>query len=164
MHVYLKSYETKLVDSYLFKKRTQKAVPLHGFFPYDMPKIDPQDRILALTSVTMHGWNAMNESEFRHDIESAIPFLNIGGKYILGPVNQHVYFGGYSSDFDASGLTAALQSLEKEGRISYYFVVGQRQGYNEFGSIDRQSDKPQTTSTHLSTNESATSLVITRLT
>jgi hypothetical protein len=166
LYSYLHSFEHAYARQHFFYKRTQKAIPVHGFFPHNMPPINQQDRILALTSVTMHGWNSMNETGFRRDIEAALPYLKIGGKYILGPINQEIYFGNPLSNFDAVGLTHALQSLREAGKIDYSFKKGQRDyrsskwdGVPEDALVDQWSPDP----TELLENESAASLTITRL-
>ncbi|OGL89267.1 hypothetical protein A3I45_04885 [Candidatus Uhrbacteria bacterium RIFCSPLOWO2_02_FULL_53_10] len=162
---YLHSFERAWVKQHLFQKRTQNAVPIHGFFPYDMPDIDPQDRILAHTSVTMHGWNHMNESDFRAEFEKSLSYLTVGGRYILGPINQHVYFGGVDEGFDARGLMRALESLKQEGKIDFSFQKGVRpevmHGWYD-GPIE---DGPETEDdpTVLYNGEAAHSLVMTRL-
>lgn len=164
---YLSSFERAWVKQHLFRKRTQHAVPIHGYFPHGMPDIDPQDRILAYTSVTMHGWNHLGEAGFRKDIEQALPSLKVGGKYILGPINQYVYFGGVDDHFDAEGLTRALQALKDEGVIDFEFRKGVReydapQGYD--GGADDTGALMDENPALLRNGESAHSLVITRRT
>ncbi len=156
---YLHSFERPLVQQSCFTRLAHKAVPLHGFFPYKVD-IEPQDRILALTSVTMHGWNSCGEDDFQRDIETALPFLKQNGKYILGPINQRVYFGGIDEGFDADALTRALTRLRDDGKITFEFKKGRRE-YD-----DREFDEedvvfsPETDV--LLSGESAHSLVITR--
>lgn len=162
---YFKTLEQAWVRQHFFVKRTQRAQPLHGFFPHKMQDIEPQDRILALTSVTMHGWNRMREPEFKKEIELSLPYLKPnGGKYILGPVNQYVYFGGGYSDFDADGLTRVLQQLASEGKITYEFHKGVREYHNANDEYeDNGTDQWDPNPAVLHNGESAHSLVITRL-
>lgn len=167
LFAWLRPLEQRLIRERYFIKPTEKAVALHGFFPYAV-SLDPQDRILALTSVTMHGWNALDEKGFRLDLEASLPYLKLHGKYILGPINQRVYFGGYDQGFDADGLTRALQSLQAEGRIKYHFVKGNKlQSENVFGdalTAENSNDVVQEAdNTVLLIGESAHSLVIERL-
>jgi len=160
----LASFERPLLREYLFKKRTERAIPLHGFFPHDMPKVDQQDRIIALTSVTMHGWNYLDEAGFYHDIESSLPFLKIGGKYILGPVNQSVYFRGHNDmDFDAQALTRALKKMEQEGHITYEFVKQDPDDRNPDFGYSEKSEENDPDVHVLHNDEAARSLVITRI-
>jgi hypothetical protein len=163
---HMKSYERAWARQHFFRKRTQRAVPIHGFFPHDMPGIDPQDRIVALTSVSMHGFNRLKEDGFRDEILASLPFLKTGGKYILGPINQYVYFRGYADDFDAEGLSRALAKLKAEGKIDYTFVKGMKERYDD-GEAYRdeppdQSDWDPDPSV-LHDHESARSLMITKL-
>ena len=165
-HAYLQSFERGWTKQHLFRKRTQHAVPIHGFFPYRMPGIDPQDRILAHTSVTMHGWNHTRETEFQSEIELALTFLKVGGKYILGTINQHVFYGGVDEGFDADGLTRALETLEEKGLIDYSFKKGVRPDISiPFDDQVGEDDAPSVDSDVrvLHRGESAHSLVITRL-
>lgn len=164
---YFNSLEHAWAKQHLFRKKTQRAVPIHGFFPYKMPAMPPQDRILALTSVTMHGWNNLGEEDFDKDIRGAIPFLTIGGKYILGPINQSVYFGHQNDGFDAAALTKVLKILKKQGVIDYEFRKGQRDYSGRDGNYDVYYEKDEIKYDQdnqvLHENESAHSLVITRL-
>lgn len=160
---FLKTFESAAARNMFFRKRTQKATPIHGFFPHNFAGIDPQDRIIALTSVTMHAWNHLDKNGFYKDIDASLPFLKQGGKYILGPINQHVYFGGYGNDFDCEGLTNALQKLKREGKIEYTFIKGRHEqhgGYDTFDNYEEEefSEDPEI----LLPNESAKSLIITR--
>lgn len=153
---YLRSFERPLIQSACFTRLTQKAIPVHGFFPYKTT-IAPQDRILALTSVTMHGWNYYGELGFQRDFEAALLYLKPNGQYILGPINQRVYFGG-EEEFDAEGLTRALTRMREEGKITFYFKKGRRQ-YD-----DNESDVPFSPEIDvLLPGESAYSLVITKV-
>lgn len=161
----LRSYEKAFAQAYFFKKRTQRSVPVHGFFPHEC-QIDPQDRIIALTSVTMHGWNSLNRDGFYDDIHASLPFLTRGGKYILGPINQHAYFSQYPNyDFDTDGLMSALRDLESQGLITFEFRKGfaeRRGGYDEYEQSDSDRlkvDEP----TVLYPDEAAKSLIITKL-
>lgn len=161
---YLAEMEHGWAKSEFFEKDTRHASVLHGFFPYDMPAIDLQDRIVALTSVSMHGWNNMEASGFQRDIEMAIEYLKVGGKYILGPINQEVYFGRPDSDFDAEGLTQVLQSLASEGKVSYRFIKGKKEEGHAHAEFRKDgSEQWDQDNQVLRTNESAKSLVITRL-
>ncbi|MBU0660564.1 hypothetical protein KKG22_00110 [Patescibacteria group bacterium] len=157
---YFVDAERAWAQQHFFKRRTEKSVPIHGFFPYDMPDMYPQDRIIALTSVTMHGWNDLNKDGFYRDIRDSIDYVKVGGKYILGPINQRVYFGGSKEAgyFDADGLTAALEELAHAGIISYYFQKGANENRDNIDMSDWDSDDQV-----LHDNESAASLVITRL-
>ncbi|MFH2062592.1 MAG: hypothetical protein ABIJ46_00350 [bacterium] len=157
LFAYLRPTEQGLIRERYFKKHAQKSVPLHGFFPYRC-SFDPQDRILALTSVTMHGWNSLDQKGFRDDLEAALPFLKVGGKYILGPINQRVYFGGVDEGFDANGLTQVLKTMHGEGKIDYRFVKGQRQYEDSWREEPEYGPEDE-----LLPGESAASLVITRL-
>lgn len=161
---YFNQLQQAWARQHFFQKRTKKSVAIHGFFPYEMPKIEEQDRIVALTSVTMHGWNHLSQENFQKDIEAALPYLKIGGKYILGPVNQSVYFGHANDGFDADALTAVLQELKSRGDIEYEFVKGTRD--YSYGSDDDYYEEgiefdPDNQVLHY--NEAAASLVITRL-
>lgn len=152
------SLERELAHQFLHKKNTQEAVSLRGFFPYKMPEIEPQDRIIALTSVSMHGWNHLEEDSFYDDLSLALNYVKVGGKYILGPINQYLYFSGYSGGFDSEGLTSALKRMKEQGLIEYEFIK------KDMSDIDDHS----ATSTHnddqtLTSYECAHSLVITRL-
>ncbi len=170
---YAKSFEKSLIQELFFKKNTQKAIPLHGFFPYDMPELEKQDRIIALTSVSMHGWNSLDEKGFKEDIEKGISFLKVGGEYILGPINQYVHFGSVGREFDSEALNKALQKLKQQGMIDYYYVkkVNEnpiiRRNYNsdkeEEDDIEIKEEKDGDITDVLKEYESAYSLVITRL-
>lgn len=165
---YLSQFEKALAQHAFFHKRTQKAVPIHGFFPHDMPAIDEQDRIVALTSVSMHGWNELGYEGFKKDIAPALQYLKIGGKYILGPINQVVYFGSSYSDFNSQALTDVLKELKNDGLIEYKFVKGVKNsndtmgGYGEYNEYDPTAGWSKNDQ-ELLANESASSLVITRL-
>ena len=163
----LEEEQSAIVRDRYFSKRTQRAVPLHGFFPYDMPNIDQQDRILALTSVTMHGWNRLDATGFLHDIEQSLPFLKTGGKYILGPIDQATYFTGTNRGFDTDGLMEALRQLRADGKIEFQFQVfvaseddnveiedGQSLAARDFSMIETREV--------LQLGEAAASLVITK--
>ncbi|MDD3887539.1 MAG: hypothetical protein PHN19_02075 [Patescibacteria group bacterium] len=166
LFAYLRSFEEAMVRDRFFVQHTQKAVPVHGFFPYDMSGLDPQDRILALTSVTMHGWNRMDRNGFSKDITKAINFLTVGGKYILGPVNQYIYFGGQNQGFDSNGLTEALKSLRAEGLIEYEFRKGKRNYSTSYDLIEQDEEDENLGSYNddeLGPDEAAHSLIITRL-
>ncbi len=160
LYRYIKSHERALIKSFIPVPRPKRAVAIRGFFP-DAVDIDKQDRIVALTSVTMHGWNRLNQEGFRKNIEDALVFLNDGGKYILGPVNQEVYFGHPQGIFDCEGLTRALQELRKEGKIDFSFVKGVR----EYGGWSDDTEKDVEFSSEvdvLASGEAAKSLIITR--
>jgi len=169
LFVYLRSLENAWAKQHFFRKRTKKAVPLHGFFPYRMPMIGEQNRILALTSVTMHGWNRLNREDFMKDISSSIPFLEVGGKYILGPINQSVYFGYSNDGFDAEALSSVLEELKGEGIISYEFHKGKKESKNtgfmddNYEDVDEEEHQKINNNQILNDDESAHSLVITRL-
>jgi hypothetical protein len=167
LYEYLRSFERAWSRQHFFKQRASRAVSVHGFFPFHMPSIDLQDRILALTSVTMHGWNAMREEDFFRETKAALAFLKPGGKYILGPINQYVYFFGRSSagEFDAEGLTRALERLQKEGVLDYEFHKGQREPFADSGYGDdaEEAIEYDPNPRVLHDTESAYSLVITRL-
>ncbi|MBP7992626.1 MAG: hypothetical protein KAZ30_03135 [Candidatus Magasanikbacteria bacterium] len=160
---YLEQLEKALAEQAFFYKRTQKAIPVHGFFPHNMPEIDQQDRILALTSVTMHGWNHMDYEGFKKDLVPALNYLKIGGKYILGPINQQVYFGGGYSDFKCRDLTHVLKELKESGIIEYEFKKGTRNHAGEFDEYEDDAKDWSKDSQDLLPDESAHSLVITRL-
>lgn len=161
----LRTYEHPLLNNYLMQKRAKKAVPLHGFFPYQMPPgVEKQDRIVALTSVTMHGWNHLSEPGFYEDISTAIDYLKLGGKYILGPVNQYVHFGGYESDFDSKGLCEALEKLAAEGKITFEFHgKSEMKGYKNDDEDSEVDMAAEDSMQMLRVNQSAASLVITRI-
>lgn len=168
-HAYIKGLESAWVKQHFFRKRTQRAVPVHGFFPYKTGGMEPQDRIVALTSVTMHGWNDLDEAGFRKDLTTALPYLKLHGKYILGPVNQHVYFGG-QSNFKADELTKVLQDLKAQGVIEYKFVKGLRSdnggGGSNFDAYDDEEERKagwDSDDQVLHQDEAAHSLVITRI-
>lgn len=156
---YFYSLERAWAKQHFFHKQTQKAVPIHGFFPHDMPVSEPQDRIIALTSVTMHGWNYLDRAGFEKDITAALPFVKVGGKYILGPINQAVYFHKPGDDFNAEALNEVLSNLKDQGLIDYIFVKGTR----NHGDGDRDEEFFSENPYILEQNESAHSLVITRL-
>jgi len=162
MHSYLKSFETPFLKSLFFHQMTQRAVPIHGFFPDQVDALPPQDRILALTSVTMHGWNHLNEEGFYQNLEASLPFVKPGGKYILGPVNQSIYFSGIEGGFDTQGLTKALERLRDEGKIDYVFMKGKREYVNEYGPEDIPAEVEYGPKNVLLPGESAHSLTITR--
>lgn len=160
---FLKTFEHAAARNMFFRKRAQKATPIHGFFPHNFPGMDPQDRIVALTSVTMHAWNHLGEEGFYKDIYAALPFLKPGGKYILGPVNQHAYFGGYGTDFDCEGLTIALQKMKHEGKIEYSFVKGRRERREAYDTLDDHEEEEFSKDPEvLLQGESAKSLIITK--
>lgn len=160
---YLGQLEKALAEQAFFYKRTQKAVPVHGFFPHNMPEIDQQDRILALTSVTMHGWNHMNYEGFKKDLVPALDYLKIGGKYILGPINQLVYFSGGYSDFKCQDLTQVLRELKEAGSIEYEFKKGRRDRVSDLDDYHEDAQAWSKNNQELLLDESAHSLVITRL-
>jgi hypothetical protein len=165
LFAWLRPLEQQLIRERYFIKPTEKAVATHGFFPYDV-RLDPQDRIVALTSVTMHGWNALDKAGFQSDIETSLQYLKIGGKYILGPINQRVYFTGYNDGFDCDGLAQALHTLQQRGLIRYYFVKGRKHrehdGYDD--RVDYGTDQDVGANNQvLQPSESAHSLVIERL-
>lgn len=166
MFHYLRELEKAWIRQHFFRKQTQKAVPIHGFFPHDMPPMGEQDRIIALTSVTMHGWNSLDEEGFRTDIIKSLPYLKLGGKYILGPVNQSVYFGKPPSGFDALALSKVLIDLKAQGIIDYEF----RKGSREYNDREYYLDENERIDTGieddpniLRDDQAAHSLVITRL-
>lgn len=162
LSAYCTSFERPLAREYLFKKRTQRAVPVHGFFPYEMPPVDEQDRILALTSVTMHGWNNLDYDGFKNDFVQALKYLKVGGKYILGPINQDVYFGRPESRLDVTALMSALDHLKKDDRIDFYFmkaVPAEESTDMEYAPRFEDPVKAE----KLQEGEAAHSLVITRL-
>ncbi|MBU0614007.1 hypothetical protein KJ766_01835 [Patescibacteria group bacterium] len=162
---YLGSLQRSWSKAHFFQQ-PRRAVALHGFFPHDFPEIDSQDRILALTSVWMHEGEHLSESQFRGDVEAALPFLKIGGKYIIGPINKAIYFGGTESYFDCEGLTRALQSLADEGKIEFEFRKGvSRNIQSDFnGTEDTLINELESNTQKLSHNESASCVIITRLT
>lgn len=152
---YTSTYEKPLIREMLFRLRAKHAVPLHGYFPYDMPEIQPKDRILALYSVSTHVWDSFKYSEqFEENIRASLSFLKTGGQYILGPVNYRDYrlrrenpwsfLSNYS--FAGNELEEALSKLQKEGIITYEF-------------IDSLSSDPS----EFKTGDSAASLIITKI-
>lgn len=109
----------------------------------------------------MHGWNRLSEQGFYKDLKGALPFLKKGGKYILGPINQRLYFSGYNSEFNAKALTIALQTLKEDGLIEYEFRKGDKNGNGgEDGFFEERNWDPNIEVLH--DNESACSLIITK--
>jgi len=150
-----------------FFRQPNKSIALHGFFPFDFPSIEPQDRILALTSVWMHEGEFLGQEGFSRNIECALPYLKIGGKYIIGPINKNAYFGGYGDGFDNEGLNRALIAFKEQGIISYKFQKGERTYINSLDDVyeedERNKKYEQGNELELGEGEAAHSLVITRL-
>ncbi|GEM_PF-2684842 len=164
--MYFHSLEQAWAKQHFFHKHTQRAVPIHGFFPYKMPAVPEQDRIIALTSVTMHGWNYLNRDEFEKEITASLSFLKVGGKYILGPINQSVYYGKPNDTFDANALVSALHALANKGLISFEFKKGKSEHHtdNPWSDVYEEDSVVYNPDNQLLLpNESAHSLIITRL-
>ncbi len=167
---YFSTLERAYTRQHFFQQRTRHAAALHGFFPYRMPGIEPQDRIIALTSVTMHGWNHLNEQGFYDELTASIQYLRDGGKYILGPINQYTYFSGIpDATFDAEGFNRALERLAAEGTITYEFHHGRREYDQEFDTFPYKDEEEEIADDAdgrprlLHNGESAHCLVITKV-
>ncbi|MBI4407653.1 MAG: hypothetical protein HY565_04105 [Candidatus Kerfeldbacteria bacterium] len=128
LQIYLGTLEQAAIRSYLFTKRTEKAVVLHGYFPQQV-ELDAasQDRIIALYSVSTHVWANYDQAEFLRDIKQTVCLLKPGGKYIVGPINYQAYRAqrfethGDGYIFPGTDLQKALEELRVAGKVDYYF-------------------------------------------
>lgn len=154
---YFHSFEQPFLQEHFHPMATQQAVAVHGFFPDRMPDVDPQDRILALYSVSTHVWDSFHApEEFYDNIKGALTYLKKGGKYILSPVNYSQYRALHHRDemtderygFPGAALHEALARLKKEGTIKDFL----------FRTRDENEDSTSTTA--FDNGDWASSLVI----